>query len=51
MKKEFYSKHLTKYMGDTIPISHETVKSLNIDNKDSIFSPRLINNTNNLPNN
>jgi hypothetical protein len=25
MKKDFYSKHMTKYMGDTVPLAIETV--------------------------
>jgi len=25
MKKDFYSKHLSKYMGDTKPVAFETV--------------------------
>ena len=41
MKKDFYSKHLTKYMGDTIPLAFETVQSLQLDKNSSTFSPRL----------
>jgi hypothetical protein len=41
MKKDFYSKHLSKYMGDTKPVAFETVQSLQLDKNSSTFSPRL----------
>lgn len=41
MKNDFYSKHLTKYMGDTKPVAFETVQSLQIDKNSSAFTHRL----------
>jgi hypothetical protein len=41
MKKDFYSKHNSKYMGDTKPLAFETVQSLQLDKNSSTFSPRL----------
>lgn len=46
MKKDFYSKHLTKYMGDTVPLAIETVQSLQTDKNSLVFSNQNLLNPN-----
>ena len=41
-KKEFYSKHMTKYMGDIMPLSLDTIEKLPVEKRGTqVLSPDL----------